>query len=576
SVVFNLIFDVSSIEFGAAHAFRIVLSFDAGALNVIFLQYVNAVVHASHREMSSECFLCGQEVNRLYDHLFGRHDYTKEQLEKLKRTKAEMRKRGNADENSNIYSCENCEKDYSKRDSFLKHQRRCIQQGTNEPERGSVECPECGHISYQQAPQFVPWTAPCKRFDFFGKRVKENNASDGLLFYAPSQDDTSDGFCLVIINELQRKWLAEFSRKGIGNNDAFNVTMYKLRLVPIIVADHCDRGLPTAFLLSFRTHRIDEWSAQHRKGAVMNTSMMCERWHKHLKREVFRSKSKIRIDELVDSLIEVVKEMEEDSVVIERRGLIEGRYRLKNHLLSHSKAVSYYHESRDLIDVVQPGVWKIRAKKSDKLYMVEQERCPCEKVTNHCNKPGCSVCPYSFFCECNDDRRAGISCMQYSRSCLEYAGLHLKLRRIAAKPTREAEQCLNDALAAMKRSHTTLKSKLSTLAPPTRNEPIIATRPELPSCGPVPADAQPIRLKTTSSINKAKRKPSLAVPKEFASEDVRVCGFCFQENPFNDDCDIVYWLKCSSCNTWGHMGNCTVVSAKCTVCTKGTMEFSEQ
>ncbi|KAK6046396.1 hypothetical protein COOONC_16099 [Cooperia oncophora] len=341
----------------------------------------------------------------------------------------------------------------------------------------------------------------------------------GIRYYAPSLNDTGDGFCLVIINETQRKWLTDFSQRGIGIDDTFNVSMYKLRLATIIVADHSDRALPAAFMLSFRmseselvtlfdkvkelvpafapdffmsddaasfhnaflrvfpnahtrkilcnwhvlqafkrsarkkltkvgpitqykpetrfsiisflwpsllgefmsrirlvsrsckpviftkrygdtltfllnesqhnlvdylhrnwTQRVEEWGAHHRKGAVMNTSMMCERWHKHLKREVFCSKSKIRIDELVDALITTVKEMKDDAAVIEQRGLVEGRWRLQNHHISHNKAISIYGNMREQIHVVEPGLWKVRSHKSDTFFMVEEERCPCTKV----------------------------------------------------------------------------------------------------------------------------------------------------------------------------------------------------
>ncbi|KAK6041522.1 hypothetical protein COOONC_20973 [Cooperia oncophora] len=346
------------------------------------------------------------------------------------------------------------------------------------------------------------------------KRIHDNNVGDGFRYYTPVLNDTGDGFCLVLINETQRKWLAEFSHRGIGIDDTFNVSMYKLRLATIIVADNCDRALPAAFMLSFRcspfvmmsenelvalfdkvkelvptfapeffmsddaasfynafrqtsllgefmtrirlvsrsckpvlfakrygdtltfllnekqqemvdylhqnwTHRIEEWGAQHRKRAVMNTSMMCERWHKHLKREVFSSKSKIRIDELVDALITTVKEMKEDAEVIEQRGLVEGRWRLRNHLINHNKALSDYEKLKEFISVVEPGLWKIRSRRSNRFYMVEEERCTCKKVAYkkmhsisiHCRKPGCSACPYSFFCECDDDRKAGISCV---------------------------------------------------------------------------------------------------------------------------------------------------------------------
>ncbi|XGW04206.1 hypothetical protein V3C99_015395 [Haemonchus contortus] len=92
--------------------------------------------------MSDECFLCGEEVRhrKLYRHLFDRHDYTKEQIDKLKRHRAEAKKRGDPEEDNEVITCENCDKDFSLRNSFLVHQRHCIQLESDR----NVGCPECG------------------------------------------------------------------------------------------------------------------------------------------------------------------------------------------------------------------------------------------------------------------------------------------------------------------------------------------------------------------------------------------------------------------------------------------------
>ncbi|KAK6047843.1 hypothetical protein COOONC_14652, partial [Cooperia oncophora] len=529
------------------------------------------------------------------------------------------------------------------------------------------------------------------------KHISDKSVSDGFRHYAPIVGDTGDGFYLVIINETQREWLADFSQRGIGIDDTFNVSMYKLRLATIIVADHCDRALPAAFMLSFRmsenelvvlfdkvkelvpafapeffmsddapsfynafrrvfpeaqtrkilcnwhvlqtfkrsarkkltkpslfgefmsrirlvsrsckstlftkrygdtltfllnqnqhemvdylhqnwTNRIEEWAAHHRRGAVMNTSMMCERWHKHLKREVFGSKSKIRIDELVDALITAVKEMKEDAAVIEHRGLVEGRFRLQNHHISHNKAISNYLNLKQLITVVEPGLWKIRSPNSNKFFMVEEERCTCKKALSHCRKPGCSVLIHSFANATMTARQESLACtfmLPFYTHQKECTSFQATLRMIASQPSEQAEQSSSDLFASMKQIHSDAKERLSMLAPAAQKMRTIAVRPEVPMRGPAPKDAKPIRMKTKSCINREKRKTKFEAPKEFSSAEVRVCGSCFLENPIDNVDDDIYWLKCTFCDCWGHLGSCVALSAQCTVCSSGKMEYSE-
>ncbi|KHJ95183.1 hypothetical protein OESDEN_04875 [Oesophagostomum dentatum] len=162
---------------------------------------------------------------------------------------------------------------------------------------------------------------------------------------------------------------------------------------------------------AYWTPRIEEWSCHCRKGAVMHTSMLCERWHRRLKREIFCSKTKIRVDELVDSLISAVKESEEESYVSEARNLVGGRYRLQRQHTNHAKALSYYCGFENAVTTIGPGRWTVACKQSGKKYSVQQDLCPCTSMNNHCRKIGCGACPYAFWCECNADRKAGINCL---------------------------------------------------------------------------------------------------------------------------------------------------------------------
>ncbi|CAJ0594250.1 unnamed protein product [Cylicocyclus nassatus] len=93
----------------------------------------------------------------------------------------------------------------------------------------------------------------------------------------------------------------------------------------------------------------------------MHTSMLCERWHRRLKREL-ASKTKIRLDHLADALTTAVKESYEENSVTEARNLVEGGCRLQCQHVNHMKAVNAYSHMQSAISrVVEAGRWDIRA-----------------------------------------------------------------------------------------------------------------------------------------------------------------------------------------------------------------------
>ncbi|KAL6739037.1 hypothetical protein Aduo_012527 [Ancylostoma duodenale] len=83
------------------------------------------------------------------------------------------------------------------------------------------------------------------------KRIEKEEPPDGFRFYTAPHSKDGDGFILVVITPLRAEWLRQFSYRGIGIDDTFN----KLKLAAVVVVDQYDRGLPAAFLLSYRmTH----------------------------------------------------------------------------------------------------------------------------------------------------------------------------------------------------------------------------------------------------------------------------------------------------------------------------------
>ncbi|CAJ0594971.1 unnamed protein product [Cylicocyclus nassatus] len=75
---------------------------------------------------------------------------------------------------------------------------------------------------------------------------------DRIHTIAPAHNANGDGFTLVIITPTQRDWLKRYGQRALCVDDTFNLTSYALRLATVVVADEYDRGLPAAYLLSYR------------------------------------------------------------------------------------------------------------------------------------------------------------------------------------------------------------------------------------------------------------------------------------------------------------------------------------
>ncbi|KAK6060253.1 hypothetical protein COOONC_02093 [Cooperia oncophora] len=175
-------------------------------------------------------------------------------------------------------------------------------------------------------------------------RVEEGSVDDGIHIYAPAKEESGDGFLLVVVTPVQEARLTRYGRRGVSIDDTFNLTKYSLRLATVIVADEWDMGLPSAYLLSHRSPRVQQWGGFSRVNACMNTSMLGERFHKRLKHELPDSKSNMRLDRLLDLIISLPADMEQDRTI---------------------------------------------------------------KLNNHCLKGECGACGYGYRCDCKKDIQSG-------------------------------------------------------------------------------------------------------------------------------------------------------------------------
>ncbi|KAL6723214.1 hypothetical protein Aduo_018244 [Ancylostoma duodenale] len=214
----------------------------------------------------------------------------------------------------------------------------------------------------------------------------EENPDDGIRVLEVSNDPSENGSCLILITPMQLDWLRKFSARGIAVDDTHNVTRYNVRLATVSVADHKNRGLPAAFMLSGTmttedvqrlfseisktTPRIQSyankldafqrrfseilafldtqgqdgtakylrdnylrrtasWASFGNSGAIMDTTMISERWHLRSKKDFLHRNSNSRADFLVEKYF------------LDRR-LTTAPYRVQQSTRSHRWAVKHF------------------------------------------------------------------------------------------------------------------------------------------------------------------------------------------------------------------------------------------
>ncbi|KAK6749370.1 hypothetical protein RB195_001779 [Necator americanus] len=141
---------------------------------------------------------------------------------------------------------------------------------------------------------------------------------------------------------------------------------------------------------TWKIHGAIEWTVG-RLGSCVNTSMLCERFHKTLKHEILEGKANVRANRLLQLLIALTTEVEEERDIMKERELEEGRYKLQQHHKAHTLAVSRYCGQQQLVALAGPGTWEV---KDNGNVCVEEQYCPCdEKFNNHCRRKGCGECP---------------------------------------------------------------------------------------------------------------------------------------------------------------------------------------
>ncbi|KAK6021027.1 zinc finger, C2H2 type [Ostertagia ostertagi] len=153
--------------------------------------------------------------------------------------------------------------------------------------------------------------------------------------------------------------------------------------------------------------KTKSWASFANRGAVMDTTMISERWHRTIKDDILHRNANCRLDCLVELLIRAVEEKSDSN---DRRRLVKSSHRASESIKRHRKAAAYYADHADKIHFTGDRTWLVESSKPQEYFTVSWEgRCSCNLMSNvHCLL--CDVCPYAWECTCLDNR-SGVSCI---------------------------------------------------------------------------------------------------------------------------------------------------------------------
>lgn len=155
--------------------------------------------------------------------------------------------------------------------------------------------------------------------------------------------------------------------------------------------------------------RTTTWASFSNRDAVLDTTMISERFHLRIKDEFLHRNGNSRLDALVDLLIKCVEDLSGSIEVKERRRLVTCSFRLEETHKCHRLARDIYKGKEEMITEAGENHWHILNRDRTKTYEVFLDgQCFCHHTKNtHC--VSCGVCAYTWRCTCLDNR-SGISC----------------------------------------------------------------------------------------------------------------------------------------------------------------------
>ncbi|KAK6038717.1 zinc finger, C2H2 type [Cooperia oncophora] len=406
------------------------------------------------------CSHCGKVLMRknIYSHLRVVHYYTTEQIDEIK---ASVRRE--APVKKEFVSCPLCEERFDNHERFAMHcQEEHAEDGSRCEDRKDLHKYSHEYIIRRLRKDYPAKTSRlhfvtkgdlwriANRFGLrpgyrhkddmlsLEQRAKEKNPDDGIRLFEMPVNPTGEGFRLIIITPQQVEWLQKFSHRGISVDDTHNATRYNLKLATVMVLNERDAGVPAG--------RTPTWASFSIPNAIMDTTMVSERWHLRLKTEFLHRNANTRADCLVDLLITAVEDLSRSDEIKARRRLVVASYRVQQTAICHRQAKKECDLNRLRIRPLGSEKWEVYSVKTTELLQVERSNdCECSEQNVHCTL--CSICPYAWSCSCTDNR-AGISCLHRHAVMLHSNPPNRRTIETSAQPTPEEAEISEPVEAA--------------------------------------------------------------------------------------------------------------------------------
>ncbi|KAF8363609.1 hypothetical protein PRIPAC_90532, partial [Pristionchus pacificus] len=156
-----------------------------------------------------------------------------------------------------------------------------------------------------------------------------------------------------------------------------------------------------------------------RRSSPIGVNCGLERLNSRLKHQHLKSSGNSRLDHTMFQCVEMVNDMFERNFVADARNLVGGRYRLQASHTRHQEAIDQF--SSVMVEAQSEVKFHVTSSNKKRKYVVTRHRdCPCQSMlNNHCTR--CLACPYSWVCQCQDTRKAGVLC-KHVHACLIYGG----------------------------------------------------------------------------------------------------------------------------------------------------------
>ncbi|KAF8386460.1 hypothetical protein PRIPAC_75602, partial [Pristionchus pacificus] len=242
---------------------------------------------------------------------------------------------------------------------------------------------------------------------------------------------------ILLVTDKQIEWAKRYGDRVLCLDDTFNVTIYaqnRAFLVSFVLFSISWNGSTpkvtmsssaiferiTSVILVFESgllatgiptcSSIERFShlGIDRRSSPIGVNCGLERLNSRLKHQHLKSSGNSRLDHTMFQCVEMVNDMFERNFVADARNLVGGRYRLQASHTRHQEAIDQF--SSVMVEAQSEVKFHVTSSNKKRKYVVTRHRdCPCQSMlNNHCTR--CLACPYSWVCQCQDTRKAGVLC----------------------------------------------------------------------------------------------------------------------------------------------------------------------